>query len=445
MYLPDYILRVISVLENSGYEAYCVGGCVRDYLLGRCPDDYDITTSALPEQIIAAFDGYKLLTIGLKHGTVTVIIDGILIEITTYRIDGEYKDHRHPEFVEFTSRLEEDLSRRDFTINAMAYNPKTGVVDLFGGRDDLAKGIVRAVGIPFRRFDEDGLRILRALRFASRYGFCIEEQTALAAHKLKHLLNNISAERIQCEINQIILGECGKLLIEFSDIICTIIPEMTECVGFEQHSKYHDKTVYGHTVAAVSAAEPVLEYRLTMLLHDIGKPECFFTENGVGHFYGHAKSSRRIAENVLKRLKYSNRLTDEVLFLIEYHGIVMENNYKYIRRAVARYGEERFFKLLKIHIFDNCGKAPDYIKECELFRQIEETAREYISSLPCLTPKELCVKGGDVIKQGYSGAETGRALKFLLDAVIDEKCENKSEALIEYLNKNYISTAEERN
>lgn len=435
MYLPDYILNVISVLESGGFEAYCVGGCVRDYLLGRCPDDYDICTSALPEQIIKIFDGYHLLTVGLKHGTVTVIVDGNPVEITTYRIDGNYIDHRHPDKVDFTDSLAEDLSRRDFTVNAMAYNPKTGIVDLFGGKQDLEKKLIRAVGNPETRFDEDGLRIFRALRFASKYGFKIEENTASAVHKLAHLLNGISAERVQTELNGFLIGRCGPLLREFSDVICTVIPELKPSVGFKQNSKYHDKTVYDHIATTVESAEPKLIYRLTMLLHDIGKPESYTEVDGVGHFYGHAAVSKTKATEILSRLKYSRKITDEVLFLIEHHGIVMNNTVKYIRKAVAKYGEQRFFDLLRIHIFDNCGKAPDYIYECDLFTDIAVTARDYLKDGVCLDLKSLAVNGRDITAVGITGADIGKALNLLLSAVVDEECENNKQSLLSYLEK----------
>ena len=437
MTLPDYVLEVINRLEAIGFEAYTVGGCVRDYLLGQCPDDYDITTSALPEQIIAAFGDYKILTVGLKHGTVTVIINGKPIEITTFRIDGDYRDHRHPASVEFTSSLAEDLSRRDFTINAMAYSPRTGIIDLYGGREDLENKIIRCVGNPEQRFDEDGLRILRALRFASRYGFTLDRATADAAHRLRYLLGGISAERIQHELCEILVGQCGDILIDYPDIICEIIPEMHPCIGFLQHSKYHNRTVYRHIAATVAAAEPDIIYRLTMLLHDIGKPDSYFMENGVGHFYGHAKVSREIAERVLARLRCSNKITSEVLFLIENHGIVINDNPRYFRRALAKYGEERFFELIKVHIYDTMGKAPAYLHECELFYNIEKHLHEFLEKEPAMSLKQLAVSGGDIISLGFRGKEIGEALGFLLDAVLDEKCENNKEKLLKYCRENF--------
>lgn len=430
MQLPLYVNEVLNKLHDSGYEAYCVGGCVRDYLLGQCPQDYDITTSALPEQIINVFDGYRLLTVGLKHGTVTVIIDKHTIEITTFRIDGDYNDHRHPSMVGFTVNLAEDLARRDLTINAMAYNDKVGLVDLYGGADDLKKGVIKCVGDPMKRFDEDGLRILRALRFASRYGFKIDKATSDAIHRLKYLLSFVSAERINTELCGILIGDCHDILYNYCDVICEIIPEMYACIGFEQHSKYHDKTVYGHIVATVAAAEPTVEARLTMLLHDIGKPDSFFMKDGVGHFYGHADVSCEISEKILERLRFSNKIKEEVLFLIKNHGIVINDDNRSIRRGLARYGAERFLKLIKVHYYDTCGKSPAYFSEKELFKSIETHTGEYLEKEPPMSLKELKVNGSDLALLGINGKETGETLRFLLEQVIDGNCENNKDKLI---------------
>ena len=438
MQLPKYVYEVLKKLQDSGYEAYCVGGCVRDYLLGQCPDDYDVTTSALPEQIMKVFGGYKLLTVGLKHGTVTVIIDKKPVEITTYRVDGDYKDHRHPSEVRFTPCLEEDLARRDLTINAMAYCPETGIIDPFGGQNDLKNGIIRCVGDPMKRFDEDGLRILRALRFASRYGFEIDKYTSDAVHRLRYLLSFISAERINNELCGILAGSCGDILYNYSDVICEIIPEMYPCIGFEQHSKYHDKTVYGHIVATVAASEPTVEARLTMLLHDIGKPASFFMKDGVGHFYGHADVSCEIAVKIIERLRFSNKIADEVLFLIKNHGIVINDDTRSIRRGLSRYGTERFLKLIRVHYYDTCGKAPAYFGEKDLFDSIEKHTREYLENEPPMNLKQLKVNGSDISKFGITGREIGEALSFLLEQVIDGNCENDKDSLLTLIKNKYM-------
>ena len=433
MDLPVFVSEVLDKLTSCGYEAYCVGGCVRDHLLGQCPDDYDVTTSALPEQIISVFRGYKLLTVGIKHGTVTIIIDGHPVEVTTFRCDGDYIDHRHPDKVSFTSRLEDDLSRRDLTINAMAYNPATGIIDPFGGREDLKSGIIRCVGNPIKRFDEDGLRILRALRFASRFGFEIDKATSDAIHRQRYLLSYISAERINHELCGILTGECYRILQDYPDIICEIIPEMYACIGFEQRSKYHDKTVYGHIIATVAAAEPSVKFRLAMLLHDIGKPSCFFMKDCAGHFYGHAEVSRDIAAKVLGRLRFGNKITDEVLFLIENHGIVINDDTRSIRRGLARYGEQGFLDLIKVHYYDTCGKAPEYSYEKELFDSIREHTLEFLENEPPMSLSKLKINGSDVAALGFKGKAIGEALRFALSAVIDGVCKNEKDELISIL------------
>ncbi len=435
MQLPQYILSVINRINENGYEAYVVGGCVRDYLLGQCPNDYDVTTSALPEQIIKIFSDKKQITTGLKHGTVTVFIDHLPVEITTFRVDGEYADHRHPDKVTFTSSISDDLARRDFTINAMAYSPESGIVDVFGGREDLENGIIRAVGDPYKRFDEDGLRILRALRFASRYGFEIDRVTSDAIHRLRYLLSGISAERIQTELCGILTGNCYDILYNYPDVICEIIPELRSTIGFLQYSKYHNRTVYRHIIAATAGADADIVYRLTMLLHDVGKPSCFFTEDGVGHFYGHAKVSRDIAEKVMTRLKFSNRIKEEVLFLIENHSITMNDTDKYVKKALMKYGEERFFRLLKVHIFDNLGKAEWCIQENSCFEAIAQRGRQYLLNQPVLSAKTLDINGRDIMALGYKGNEIGMMIDLLLDAVADDIVDNKKEMLIDYIKK----------
>ncbi|MCH5325458.1 MAG: HD domain-containing protein [Eubacterium sp.] len=437
MDLPDYIVGALQRLNDGGYKAYAVGGCVRDFLLGRQPADYDITTSAKPEDIIRAFEGYHVIPTGIQHGTVTVVIDGVPVEITTFRIDGDYSDHRRPESVSFTDSVEADLSRRDFTVNAMACGLDGEIIDPFGGQSDLEKGVIRAVGDPVKRFNEDALRILRALRFASRYGWVLEENTARAVHELKGLLNDISAERIRDELCGIIIGDCEQIMEDYSDVICEIIPELAPSVGFEQHTKYHNKTVYGHIVAAMCAADKDVVFRLTMLLHDIGKPDAFFMKDGVGHFYGHADISVEIARKVLNRLRFPNKIRDKVLFLVQNHGVVMQDSEKYFRRAAAKYGEEGFFELVKVHIFDNMGKAEQYQYEAEEFRKIQQHAREFFDKEPALSLKNLAVSGGDLITLGYKGIEIGKALDFLLNETAEGKCENDKKKLLGYLEEHY--------
>ena len=294
MKLPPQVNTAFALLDAAGYEAFLVGGAVRDYVRSCSPaKDWDITTNALPEQVEEAFAGYRLIETGLKHGTVTVVIDHEPLEITTYRIDGDYTDHRHPDSVSFTRNLKDDLERRDFTMNALAYNPKTGIVDLVGGQEDIENGLIRCVGDPDRRFQEDGLRMLRALRFASVFEMQIEEQTAAAIHRNKELLKGIAAERIQVEVTRLLCGKgVADVLRSFADVLAIPIPELSPMFGFDQHNPHHDKDIWNHTIVVVTSIRPEPILRWAALLHDIGKPSCFtIAEDGVGHFFGHAEKS----------------------------------------------------------------------------------------------------------------------------------------------------------
>lgn len=324
MKLPPQVNTVFLLLDAAGYEAFLVGGAVRDYVRDGSPaKDWDITTNALPEQVEAVFSEYHLIETGLKHGTVTVVIDHEPIEITTYRIDGDYSDHRHPDSVSFTRSLKDDLERRDFTMNALAYSPKDGVVDLVGGKTDIENGIVRCVGDPDRRFQEDGLRMLRALRFASVYGTEIDEATASAIHRNKSLLRDIAAERIQSELTKMLCGPgVAAILKEFADVIAVAIPEIRPMFGFEQRNPHHNKDIWNHTILVVDSITPAPVLRWAALLHDIGKPSCFsIGADGVGHFFGHAETSTTFAEVILSRLRFDNTGRERILRLIRYHDM----------------------------------------------------------------------------------------------------------------------------
>jgi len=436
--LPPEVLTVIERLNENGFEAYAVGGCIRNYLLGTQPEDYDVTTSAKPDEMKMVFEGLRTVETGIKYGTLTVISGEMPVEVTTYRVDGEYTDNRRPENVTFTTKLAEDLKRRDFTINAMAYNPAVGIVDIFGGRSDLEKGIVRAIGDPDERFNEDGLRILRALRFASCCGLTIEENTAGSVHRNRQLLENIAGERIASELNKLLCGNCENVLREFYDVFAVFLPEIAVCRGFEQHNKYHDRDVLEHIIATVAAIDPIPHLRLTMLLHDIGKPEYFTVgEDGTGHFKGHAKGSVRIAENFLKRMKYGNEISGKVIRLVETHDIPIENRRNLIKRYLNRYGQDMFFDMLKVHIADDMGKNVSCRERIKIYNAAAETAREIISENECFSLKDLAVNGNDMKKIGYSGAEIGIVLHKLLETVIDEKYENNRSSLIAYANDLY--------
>lgn len=436
MELPRNIAFVLERLEEKGFEAYVVGGCVRNYLLGLPRKDFDVTTSASPEEIKSAFFDFRTIDTGIKYGTVTVISEGEPVEITTYRIDGEYADGRRPDNVSFSGSLEEDLKRRDFTVNAIAYNPKNGIIDLFGGLTDLKNKVIRAIGNPDRRFNEDGLRILRALRFASCCGLEIEKETADSIHRNRRLLEKIAPERISSELNKLLCGDCGQVLREFHDVFGVFLPEIEKCVGFEQHTRYHNRDVFEHTVAAVEAIEPIKRLRLAMLLHDIGKPDYFtLAPDGTGHFKGHANGSTEIAESFLKRMKYDNETAERVICLIKHHDMVIENDERLIKRYLNRFGEEMFFDIIKVHIADDSAKDPQFMSRIEKYHAAEETAKEMIRKKECFSLKNLAVNGNDIKEMGYNGAEIGEALQFLLTLVIENKCVNNKDELLSRLKK----------
>lgn len=432
MELPLFAGKIIKELNTSGYEAFAVGGCVRDCLLGKEPKDYDVTTNAHPEEVKECLSGYRIIDTGIDFGTVTVISEGEPVEVTTYRVDGDYNDNRRPESVSFTSRLAEDLKRRDFTVNAMAYNPSIGLVDLFGGQEDLQNGIIRAIGNPVERFNEDGLRIMRALRFASCYGFEIEQETSQAVHACRNLLKNIAVERIAAEFNKLLCGSCGAVLREYPDVLSVFIPELSDCVGFEQHTKYHNRDVYEHIIATIEAVEPVKHLRLTMLFHDIGKPRYFtIDENGVGHFKGHAKGSCEIAEKTLKNLKYDRETTKKVLELIESHDIIIENRDKLIKKQLNRFGTDLFYDVISVHIADDMGKAEKFRTRIEIYRDVRKRTEEILSADECFSLKSLTVNGNDMQHLGYKGKAVGDILNTLLGLVIDGKCVNERNVLLE--------------
>jgi len=434
--LPQYVEVLIKRLKENGFEAYAVGGCVRDSLLGKLPKDYDITTSALPEDMKRVFSDYRTVETGIRFGTVTVISEGKPIEITTYRTDGIYSDHRRPENVAFSSSLAEDLKRRDFTINAMAYSEETGIIDLFEGENDLENGIIRAIGVPAERFNEDALRIMRGLRFAACGDFTIEPKTAEAIHEYAPLLRSIAGERIAAELNQLICADCENILREFYDVFAVFIPEITRCHGFQQHTKYHNRDVYEHILATVSAVEPILPLRLAMLFHDMAKPD-YFTKSadGVGHFKGHPKGSAIIAERVLRELKYDSKTITEVTALVENHDIVIENRENLLKRYLNKFGEELLFHLIDVHIADDMGKAPQFMQRIETYRAARQTIVHLLEKRECFSLKQLAVNGNDIKRLGFSGKEIGAVLEELLSEVIDGKCENEKTKLLEAAQK----------
>lgn len=430
--IPKNVSAVLERLEENGYEAYIVGGCVRDSILGITPSDYDITTNAAPEQLKQCFSGFRLIETGIKHGTVTVVSDGENIEVTTYRVDGEYLDHRKPESVRFTASLEEDLARRDFTINAMAYSYKRGIVDIFGGEKDLFNRRIKCVGDPAARFDEDALRILRALRFASSLGFYVEPATSLAVHEKKSLLRDISAERIRNELMKLVCGTSpADVMLEYSDVFSFIIPELAPCVGFDQRSRYHLYDVWEHTAHAVENSQPDTEVRIALLFHDIEKPSCFHTdEEGAGHFPNHELRSAETAEKVMKRLKFDNHTIKNVCTLIKYHYLTPIDDKKVVKRLISVLGFPCFNKLTEVMKGDNRAKQGFCLERVNTLEAMKLRAKEIEDSHECCTLGDLAINGNDLEKAGLKGKAIGETLSTLLSMVIDEKLPNSREELL---------------
>lgn len=431
--IPNDVTFIIETLEKFGYEAYVVGGCVRDCMLGIAPNDWDITTSAKPEQIKECFNSCEIVLTGETHGTVGVIINKVLYEITTFRLDGIYTDNRHPEKVEFTTDLNEDLARRDFTVNAMAYNSNTGLIDPFNGAKDLQIKAIRTVGNPDVRFNEDALRILRALRFASTYNFNIDVYTASSILKNRNLLNNISYERVSSEFNKLICGEnIGYVLRRYKDVISVIFPEIVSTFDFEQNNPYHNKTVWKHTTVAVANVESDLLLRMVMFLHDIGKPlACKVDANGVDHFAGHNRFGASIAKSALERLKYPKKFIDDVVTLIEYHDINIEENKRNVKHILNKIGEVNFERLLKVKLADISAKS-GYKKEFQINNicNVKEIYIDILLNGECYKLKDLKISGTDLIHLGITnGLDIGVILEQILIDVINDEVDNDTVSL----------------
>lgn len=433
MDMPKNVDTAINLLQSAGFEAYAVGGCVRDSLLGKTPNDWDITTSAKPEDMKSVFADFHCIDTGIKHGTVTVVIDGKPLEITTFRLDGEYEDNRHPKSVTFTSNLGADLGRRDFTVNAMAYSKMTGTVDLFGGQNDLKNKIIRCVGDPDRRFNEDALRILRALRFASALDFEIEEKTAQSLLKNRALLGNISEERIAKELLKLVCGKGAKrILTDFAPVLFEILPELQPMYKNSHDNPHHCYDIYEHTLIAVESIDPEPTLRFAMLLHDCGKPAVKkFDENGVAHFYGHQRISAEISAQILARLKVSNKFRDEILFLVSNHDRweLYENTEK-MPRYLSKFGLDGVLKLLKVMRADVLAQSPEYRYRLDQIADAEEIAKNLAAQKPCLSLSELQINGRTLMDIGIpQGRKLGAVLAQLLDEVIDGVTKNTQEAL----------------
>lgn len=428
MYLPPYVENCISALEAQGFAAYAVGGCVRDALLGLTPHDYDLCTAATPEQIKAIFADHTLVLAGEKHGTVGVVTQGEVVEITTFRREGDYLDNRHPERVDFVTDVTQDLARRDFTVNAMAYSPSRGFADPFGGREDLARKVLRAVGEPAQRFREDSLRILRGVRFAVRFGLETEETTGRAMEELAPLMDNLARERVMDELCKLLPAVQAEDLVRYAPIVCQVIPELAATVGFQQRNPHHIYDVYTHTAHVVAAVPPQLPLRWAALLHDVGKPDTFtLDDQGLGHFYGHGAQSARMADAILRRLKASNDLRERVVTLVEQHMTRLPADKKQLRRRLSRLGEEMLLDLLDLQAADFGGKG---VEASEDQAEVRRLLAEILAEESCLGLKDLAVNGRDLMALGYAGPEIGRMLQRLLELVLDEQLPNDKAALL---------------
>ena len=432
--IPKPIQRVLDLLNKQGYEAYIVGGCVRDSLLNINPTDWDVTTSARPEEMQRVFQQFRVIETGIKHGTLTVLIDDMSVEVTTYRMDGIYSDNRHPDEVSFTRSLREDLCRRDFTINALAYHPLYGIVDYFSGQTDVITRTIRCVGDPDTRFWEDALRIMRAIRFSSVLGFTIESQTASSLRRNRNLLTRIAVERIATELIKLLCGtDVTRILMEYPEVMAQIIPELSPMQGFAQNNPYHCYDVYEHTARSVSAAPPLPVLRLTMLFHDMGKPSCYTQDDcGIGHFYGHPSVSAAMAQTVLTRLKMENTLIERITKLVTWHDVTIEPTEPSLKRWLSRLGADGVRQFLHVKRADICAQTPELIKRTDEIADLERMMDKIIKDRQCFSLKDLQINGHDLLSLGvYPGKLLGDILNNLLDAVIDEQCPNEKAALLD--------------
>jgi tRNA nucleotidyltransferase (CCA-adding enzyme) len=440
IYIPEYVNKIIYILESNGYEAYLVGGCVRDNIIGKKPYDYDVATNATPEEIERIFKGFKIVDIGKKFGTITVVTKEGQVEVTTFRLEDKYINGRKPMDVKYISNLVEDLKRRDFTVNAIAYNPKVGFIDPFNGINDLKLRTIRCVGDPNERLKEDYLRILRAVRFATQLGFTIDVQTANACAKFSSKLKDISEERIRDEFIKILVAEkpsYGFRLMKDLGILQVILPEMIPAIGFDQRNPHHDLTVFEHTLEVLDNTPKVLEVRVAALFHDIGKPYTFeVDENGIGHFYGHEKISAEIAKEVLTRLNFSNELIKNTLVLISGHmNYAKELNKKYVKKQLQKIGYENFNNLIELQIADKLSKKGD--KDLSYFDAKRRILRE-IEDEP-YSRTHLAINGDDLKALGIvEGPLIGEILDYLLEIVIENPKKNNKGELLDIVKKKYL-------
>ncbi len=437
--VPAPVNYIIQELEKCGHEAYMVGGCVRDSVLGRKPHDYDICTSATPDEILKAFPDEEIIPTGLQHGTVTILINKEPFEVTTYRIDEDYSDNRRPDNVTFTKNLVEDLRRRDFTINAMAYNPKTGLIDPFNGMEDIKYKKIRCVGSAEDRFNEDALRILRAIRFEAQLGFAGLPETMFEIERQYDRLKNISIERINSEFCKIVASEqfCVELVL-YPNVFSLFIPELKDLIGFQQNNPYHAYDVFDHTVHAIEKCESDdLVVRLAVFFHDFGKPHSYQDgEDGIRHFKGHGKVSAEITDSIMKRLRFDNETRNNVVELVYYHDATFEVGNKYVKRWLNKIGEKQFRRLLEIRKADIKEQKPDYEESrIEKVNNIENILEEILSEKSCFSLKDLAVNGNDVkeVMKLKEGKDIGYWLNEILKRVIDGELENNKDDLVYWM------------
>ena len=437
MILPEHIARCIERLEKAGFPAYAVGGCVRDAYLGRPPHDFDLCTAALPEQTEAVFADHPLQLEGKQHGTVCVVTEAEVVEITTFRAEGPYSDNRHPDWVRFVSQVEMDLTRRDFTINAMAWSPVRGYADPFGGREDLEKGLLRTVGDPWQRFREDALRILRGVRFASRYGLKLDPETEKAMFALAPTLQNLARERIYDELNRILPLLSGADMIRFAPVLTEAVPELKPMVGFDQRSPHHAYDLYTHVAQVVDKMPADPELRWAALLHDVGKVPTFTQdETGRGHYYGHAKVGAGMASDILSRFRATTALRTRVVTLIGQHMTRLNPDRIELRYCLKDLGWDVVRKCLILQEADMTSKGVSCPDEQERYRKVRRCLEQLEAEKACISVRELAVSGRDLMALGYQGTAVGEKMKELLDLVMTEQVENTREALLAQAGRN---------
>ena len=432
----------VELLKTSGFEAFLIGGSVRDFIMGLPIGDIDITTNATPTEVKEVFRDFRVIETGIKHGTVTVLIDNEPLEITTYRSESTYSDNRHPDSVTFSKTLSDDVVRRDFTMNAIAYDFSDGFCDLVKGIEDIENQTIRCIGNAETRFNEDALRILRALRFSSVLGFTIEENTKSAIHKCKDLLLNISSERIREEFVKLICGKNAyNVLKEFSDVIAVFIPEIRPCIDFKQENRHHCFDVYTHILKSVEKSSPDATTRLALFFHDIAKPlVAHFDEKGEQHYYGHPKKSAEITKKILTRLRFDNDTKNKVVTLVAFHDtpILVNNSVspdrKRLKKIMSQIGVELIFPLIEIKYCDNSAQNPIYFRGEEFYTLTRNTIKEILDEQECFSIKDLAINGNDLIKMGYNGKKIGIILNDILEMVINEKIENSPDAIFAYIN-----------